>query len=144
MTNEDLDELNSEVLRFAGVEMAPGALPVFNVSVGRLALSGNDLRTFSRSAHENQVDVYRLNQLFLEFGRLVSRDVLAGDLEGLIVLAADMDQIRAMANLSNRAIRELARCWPGLVYAIPDSVMRAPTLHPKAQQYFAMSLISNA
>lgn len=143
MTNEDLDELNREVLAHAGVELASDALPVLNVSVAHLALSGTQIREFQRSDIENPIDVYRLNLNFLSFARLTARDVLAGDLEGLIVLGADIDQIRALSNLSNRAIREIARCHQGLVYTLPPSIQKATTMHPKAQQYFSMSLISN-
>jgi hypothetical protein len=138
-----LDELNREVLAHAGVQLASDALPVLNVSVARLALSGTEIREFQRSDLENPIDVYRLNLNFLSFARLTARDVLAGDLEGLIVLGADIDQIRALSNLSNRAIREIARCHQGLVYTLPPSIQKATTMHPKAQQYFSMSLISN-
>ncbi|MBX3669560.1 MAG: hypothetical protein KF778_14265 [Rhodocyclaceae bacterium] len=148
---DDLVSLNARIL-----SLVPGAnenlrnvLDVLPVCVAKLKpglvefMTG--LKSGTRLPYENCPDFSSINREYLNYARLVSRDIVHGNFDGLIVIHISMAQARVLARLTNKQIGDLSLYWRGLVFEVTMAATRALCpLHAGATSQYPVAVLAAA
>lgn len=128
-TNNDLRALNQRLLSNlnAASDNLKKAVNLSPVCLATLKPGGWELMealTKVAAQPENSLDVVYINKDFLNFARQISRDIVTGNFDGLVILGIDLCQARALAKLTNADILALSRRWPGQIFKYSSVVNR--------------------
>lgn len=146
---QDLLELNRRIAAHVGEINANVASSLSKVSIciGRLKPSGEQLiRAIAEPrmlSGENSLDVVSINREYLSFCRLVSRDIIHGHYDGLVVLDCDLQQANLLANMTTQQINDISRYWPGTIFSpIVALSCRPEAFHDKAIVHYPTALLA--
>jgi len=141
---DDLRMLNERILAHLGVSgpVSEHILQYVTICLGKLKPGATELTGFIPGANKNTLDVTSLNRTYLDFARLVARDIISGHYDGLLVLGVDMAQARALANLNSQQIINMALRWGGLIFTPASVCKHAEELHYKSHPHFATAILA--
>lgn len=146
---QDLLELNRRIATHVGEinTNVTSSLSKIRICIGRLKPSCEQLiRAISeprKLSGENSIDVVSINREYLSFCRLVSRDIIHGHYDGLVVLDCDLQQARLLANMTTEQINVISRHWPGTIFSpIVALSCRPESFHSKAIIHFPTALLA--
>lgn len=148
--NEDLIDLNLNIVRYGvGRNLSTAEREyVQNLPfcLAKLKPTAEVLRSFVSATAEtrhpkNSLDVISINRDYLNFARLVAKDILAGSTEEMVMVNLTWDQAVLLSGLTNKKITHIAACWEGLVFSFQSTtIARGAELHPFAALYHAAAL----
>lgn len=143
---DDLVELNLRIAQhnMGGLDQAQrDYLQSSSSCLARLTPTAEEMQKFLQSSsqsvsHENPLDVVSLNREYLNFVRLMAKDIIAGHTEKLVMMGLDWGQVELVAGLTNQKISQLAIYWPGLIFTFATTVVaQGARLHPSAAFFHA-------
>ncbi len=143
---DDLVELNLRMAQhqIGDLDDAHRAYVLFSTGcLAQLQPSAADLKRFIAQAdgahtHENPIAVMSLNREYLNYARLVAKDIVSGQTEKLVTLGMNWEQVEIIAGLSNQTIKRIALHWKGLVYEFSTEIVACGArLHPAAARIHA-------
>ncbi len=143
---DDLIELNMRMAQhqMGDLNEAHRAYLAYATScLARMLPSASELKRIivhpeSSPIQENPLAIMSVNREYLNYARLVAKDIISGQTEKLVILGMDWEQVEVVAKLSNQQITRLALRWNGLIYKFAmEVVAQGARLHPAAARIHA-------
>ncbi len=141
---EDLIELNLRMAQhqMGELEEAQRTYLTYATScLARLVPTSAEMKSIlvaDRMNHENPIAIVSINREYLNYARLVAKEIVSGQTEKLVILGMDWEQVELIAGMSNQQITRLAYHWKGLIYRFAsDVVAQGARLHPAAARIHA-------
>jgi hypothetical protein len=151
---DDLYNLNMQLLQHEyGLQngltsgLLPMALERLTVCVATLAPPFDELSAAIANLDdlsvENPSDITYANKIFLDYARGLSRSIMDGRFDGILVLGIDYQQASCLCRMSSTQIYDLSRLWQGRIYRIRKTAT-LEGIHPMAIRLYHVPFMTSS